>query len=171
MSILNAIIQLRRDNDYNYKKIENSFIPANGEVVLVDTARDGLRAKIGDGHSTFAQLKFTDEDLRSMIMHGYLYNNSFYKDNLHNNLMQGLVNKLYIDDESRKLYYFDGQQYIAVQDNFVPATSEVSGTVKLYTATGYNIDGTMTQKAITDELDLRYKATIDSNDELLVFSF
>jgi hypothetical protein len=29
----------------------------------------------------------------------------------------------------------------------------------------------MTQKAITDELDLRYKASIDSDDELLVFSF
>jgi hypothetical protein len=29
----------------------------------------------------------------------------------------------------------------------------------------------MTQKAITDELDLRYKATIDSENELLVFSF
>jgi hypothetical protein len=29
----------------------------------------------------------------------------------------------------------------------------------------------MTQKAITDELDLRYKASIESDDELLIFSF
>jgi hypothetical protein len=57
---LNVTIQLRRDNEYNFKKVENSFIPANGEVVLVDTARDGLRAKVGDGYSTFAQLNYTD---------------------------------------------------------------------------------------------------------------
>ena len=43
--------------------------------------------------------------------------------------------------------------------------------VKLYSTTGQNIDGTMTQKAITDELDLRYKTSVDSNNELLVFSF
>ena len=53
---LNTIIQLRRDNDYNFEKVKNTFIPANGEVVLVDTARDGLRAKVGDGFSTWAQL-------------------------------------------------------------------------------------------------------------------
>jgi hypothetical protein len=54
--ILNSTIQLRRDNEYNFEKVKNSFIPANGEVVLVDTARDGLRSKVGNGVSTYAQL-------------------------------------------------------------------------------------------------------------------
>jgi len=67
MATLNAVIQLRRDNDYNFKKVENSFIPANGEVVLVDTAKDGLRAKVGDGFSTFAQLQYTDNDIRNTV--------------------------------------------------------------------------------------------------------
>ena len=40
----NGILRLRRDNDYNYARIENTFIPANGEVCLVDTANMGLRA-------------------------------------------------------------------------------------------------------------------------------
>jgi hypothetical protein len=51
---IEAILQLRRDNEYNFENIKNTFIPENGEVVLVDTARDGLRAKVGDGVSTYA---------------------------------------------------------------------------------------------------------------------
>ena len=170
-NILNAVIQLRRDNDYNFKKVENSFIPANGEVVLVDTAKDGLRAKVGDGYSTFAQLQYTDADLRNTVLHGYYYNSIFYQDALHSVPMQGMINKIYIDDSARKLYFFDGSEYITIQDTFVTATAQVPGIVKLYGTTGHNVDGTMTQKAITDELDLRYKASVDSNDELLVFSF
>lgn len=171
MNILNAVIQLRRDNDYNYKKVENSFIPANGEVVLVDTAKDGLRAKVGDGYSTFAQLQYTDADLRNTVLHGFYYQGKFYQDALHSITMSGMINKIYIDDGARKLYFFDGEQYVAVNENLVTATAEVPGIVKLYDTTGQNLDGTMSQKAITDELDLRYKAEIDSDNELLVFSF
>lgn len=171
MNILNAIIQLRRDNDYNFEKVKNSFIPANGEVVLVDTATDGLRAKVGDGYSTFAQLEYTDADLRNTVLHGYFYNNIFYKDIAHTVLLKNMINKIYIDDASRRLYFYDGTEYIAIQDNLVTATAQTAGVVKLYGTTGQNTDGTMTQKAITDELDLRYKASIDSNNELLVFSF
>ena len=171
MNILNAVIQLRRDNDYNFKKVENSFVPANGEVILVDTAKDGLRAKVGDGYSTFAQLQYTDTDLRSTVLHGYFYKEVFYQDAIHSVPMTGMINKIYIDDAARKLYYFDGSKYTTIQDTLVTATAEIPGVVKLYGTTGQNVDGTMTQKAITDELDLRYKASIDSNNELLVFSF
>jgi len=90
---------------------------------------------------------------------------------MHTIPMARMMNKIYIDDSARKVYYFDGTNYICIQDHFVNATSDIPGIVKLYNETGYNIDGTMTQKAITDELDLRYKAEIDSNNELLVFSF
>ena len=171
MNILNAVIQLRRDNDYNFKKVENSFIPANGEVVLVDTAKDGLRAKVGDGYSTFAQLQYTDADLRNTVLHGYFYQGNFYRDVTHGNIMTGMINKIYIDDTARKLYFFDGSQYNLINADIVTASAQTPGVVKLYGTTGQNTDGTMTQKAITDELDLRYKASIDSNDELLVFSF
>ena len=171
MNILNAVIQLRRDNDYNFKKVENSFIPANGEVVLVDTAKDGLRAKVGNGYSTFAQLQYTDADLRNTVLHGYLLNNVFYRDINHGTAMTGMINKIYIDDGTRKIYYFDGTNYVNIQDSLVTASAQIPGMVKLYGETGYNTDGTMTQKAITDEFDLRYKASIDSNNELLVFSF
>ena len=50
------------------------------------------------------------------------------------------------------------------------ASSIEAGAVKLYATTGYNTDGTMTQKAITDELDLRFKTNVDEDNELLVFT-
>ena len=46
--MLKTIIRLRRDNDYNYAKIKDTFIPASGEVCLVDTAKQGLCAVVGD---------------------------------------------------------------------------------------------------------------------------
>lgn len=168
---LNTIIQLRRDNDYNFEKVKNTFIPANGEVVLVDTARDGLRAKVGDGFSTWAQLPYTDADLRNAVLHGYLFNNQFYYEAAHQTIITGMINKIYIDDATRKIYFFDGSQYVNIQESLVTATAQTPGVLKLYGETGQNTDGTMTQKAITDELDLRYKANIDSDNELLVFSF
>lgn len=172
MTTLNAVIQLRRDNDYNFKKVENSFIPANGEVILVDTAKDGLRAKVGNGFSTFAQLQYTDNDIRNTVQQGYYFDNLFYKTETKQTILQGMINKIYIDIPTRKLYYYNGQEYILINSNNMPiATSEEPGIIKLYNTTGDAVDGTMTQKAISDELDLRYKASVDSDDELLIFSF
>lgn len=171
MTALNAVIRLRRDNDYNFEKIKNSFIPANGEVVLVDTARDGLRAKVGDGYSTWAQLNYTDSDIRNTVQQGYYDNGKFYRDVTKQTISPAMINKIYIDIPTRKLYYYNGEEYVIVNGNFPNASPLEAGMVKLYNVTGYNTDGTMTQKAITDELDLRYKANIDSDNELLIFSF
>ena len=171
MKTLNAIIQLRRDNEYNFEKIKNSYIPLNGEIVLVDTASNGLRAKVGDGVSTYAQLTFTDEDIRNAVLHGYYVEGAFYKTINKDGLIPFMTNKMYIDDSTRKIYFYNGMEYVPIQTTFTTASEIEPGLVKLYDNTGYNIDGTMTQRAITSELDLRYKATIDNGNELLVFSF
>ena len=81
-----------------------------------------------------------------------------------------MINKIYIDDSLRKLYFYNGIQYELINATYTTATNAEPGLVKLYTETGQNIDGTMTQKAITDELDLRYKTTLDNENELLIFS-
>jgi len=166
---IEAILQLRRDNEYNFENIKNTFIPENGEVVLVDTARDGLRAKVGDGVSTYAQLQFTDEDIRNAVLHGYLLDGDFYKTINKDGLIKPMINKIFIDDSTRKIYYYDGEEYKNIQTTFTTASDVTPGLVKLYNTTGYNVDGTMTQKAITDELDLRYKTSI--NEETLIFTF
>lgn len=74
--MINAVLRLRRDNDYNYDKIKSTFIPANGEICLVDTAKEGLRAVCGDGKSTFAELSF----LNDFIQKGYYFEGNFYSD-------------------------------------------------------------------------------------------
>lgn len=81
-----------------------------------------------------------------------------------------MVNKVYIDKTTRNIYYFNGESYEKLTNNYPTASADTPGVVKLYSTTGQNTDGTMTQKAITDELDLRYKAEIDGENELLIFS-
>ena len=81
---LNSRIQLLRDNDYNYEKVKDIFVPKKGEPILVDTSRNGLRAKIGDGKSTYAQLPFVDEDMaKNILVRGYYEDNNFYEDAAH----------------------------------------------------------------------------------------
>lgn len=167
-TIFEAVIRLRRDNDYNFERIKDTFIPANGEVVLVDTATDGLRAKVGNGYNTFAELQFTDEDVRNTVQQGYFDNGIFYRDITKATPAVGMVNKIYIDKPTRNIYYFNGEAYVPVGGSIVSASSEQPGIMKLYNTTGQNIDGTMTQKSITDELSLRIKMDVDASDELLI---
>ena len=171
MGVLSARIQLRRDNDYNYEKIKDTFVPANGEIILVDTANDGLRAKVGDGYSTYAQLNYIGEDYRNPVQYGYLINGQFYKNIDQVIKIKSMPNKIYINLYNQTLYYFNGIKYVQIQTTIFPTASATeAGILKLYSTTGYNTDGTMTQKAITNELDLRYKTTVDSDNELLIFS-
>ena len=169
MRQMNAIISLRRDNETNFEKIKNSFIPANGEIVLVDTS-NGLRAKVGTGTISYANLPFTDVIARNAVTNGYLDKGVFYTDVSKTQIVNGSIGKIYIDNAHSKIYYYDGEQYINIQDTLTLATAEKAGTVKLYNTLGQNIDGTMTQKAITDEFNTRYKTSVKSEEELLIFS-
>lgn len=168
--IIEATIRLRRDNDYNYEAIKNTFIPANGEVVLVDTVKDGLRAKVGDGYSTYAELQFTDEDIRNTVQQGYFENGQFYRDPAKQTPSQKMLNKIYIDKPTRRIYYYNGLEYVPAEANLTTASSDMPGLMKLYNTIGQNVDGTMTQKSITDELNQRIKTDVDAEEELLIFS-
>jgi hypothetical protein len=42
--------------------------------------------------------------------------------------------------------------------------------LKLYNEVGYNTDGTMTQKAITEELDTKVELSLKEEEELIIFS-
>ena len=162
---LNTILQLRRDNDYNYKRIENKFIPANGEICLVDTATMGLRVVCGDGVSTFAQLPFCD----SKLIKGTYKSGSFY--NKENEVIQPLTSDIYLDTSAYDLYIYNGSNYEILNDLPI-ANEEVAGVTKLYDSIGYNEDGTMTQKAITEELNQKIEVSFSpEDDELLIFSY
>ena len=168
---IEAVIRLRRDNDYNFEPIKNTFVPASGEVILVDTASDGLRAKVGDGYSTYAELQFTDNDLRNAALQGYYDNGVFYADAQKNTPLVGMINKIYIDKDTSTVWYYNGVAYVSTAGSSVSnASSATSGIMRLYNTTGQNTDGTMTQKSITDELDLRYKASVNTSNEELIFT-
>lgn len=166
-------LALRRDNDYNYKKIENTFIPINGEVCLVDVAGYGLRAKVGNGVHTFAQLPYTDEtilqNINSLIIKGYFYQGKFYVDTGHTELLEGVTGRIYIDAVSGKLYTYNGVNYETSNGNLPNATAEIAGAVKLYDQIGQNIDGTMTQRAITNELNEKFEMDVIEEEEMIVF--
>lgn len=166
-------IALRRDNDYNYKKIENTFIPENGEVCFVDVAGYGLRTKVGDGVSTFAQLPYADEtilqNINSLIVKGYFYQGNFYYDAAHTTLLETMIGRIYVDAVSSKLYTYNGIGYETQNSSLPNATAEIAGAVKLYDSVGFNTDGTMTQKAITNELNEKFEMDVVKEEEMVIF--
>lgn len=163
MKTINTIIQLRRDNEFNYP---TTYVPRNGEVLLIDTPTKGLQVKVGNGTSTFTQLDYYASDI---IVRGYYFEDKFYSDNNHENLITGSNLKIYVDISTSRLYIYNEEQYTII--NTVPyASSTDAGILKLYDTTGSNTDGTMTQKSITDQLNTKVSVTIEEENELAIFS-
>ena len=165
---INATFRLRRDNDYNYAKIKDTFIPANGEICLVDTARSGLRAVCGDGVSTFGQLEYIGESFKQ----GY-YDHVTEKFYTNKNLTAEVdkrENVIYLDIDTNQIYYWANDSYHIIESHLPQASETVLGVLKLYNNVGYNTDGTMTQKAITEELDTKVELSLKEDEELVIFS-
>lgn len=166
-------VALRRDNDYNYKKIENTFVPINGEVCLVDVAGYGLRAKVGNGINTFAQLPYTDDALLqtidSLIIKGYYYQGKFYKDAAHTELLTDIVGRIYIDAITSKIYTYNGLEYSAFLNSLPNATASIAGIMKLYDVKGQNVDGTITQRLFTEEINEKFEMDVIEEEEMIIF--
>ena len=167
--MINAILRLRRDNDYNYAKIKDTFIPANGEICLVDTARSGLRAVCGDGVSTFGQLEYIGESFQQAYW-DHITETFYYDKKLTQEITNKKENVLYLDIDSSQLYYYTGFEFKLIEMNLPTASETVLGVLKLYDSTGDNIDGTMTQRAITEELDTKVELSLKEDEELEIFS-
>lgn len=172
--ILKTRISLRRDTEANWNLVQNSFTPLVGEICFIDTERRGLRAKVGDGVKTLAQLPFTDEqiiaDINDIVVRGYYFNGDFYTDTTYTTLVPKAINKVYIDEITNVIYTYNGQRWISVNDTLPTASDSIVGVMKLYSTQGQNTDGTMTQKKITDSIeDIEF--SIDEEDsECLVLN-
>lgn len=165
--IFNSIICLRRDNDYNYKKIQETFIPKKGEVCLVDTAAEGLQVICGDGVHKFSELEYSF----SLLIKGYFYNDLFYKDGAYLEPINGSSKKLYVDNNSGMIFiYNENTQKFISPTNIVNASDTEKGILKLYSTLGKNTDGTINQKTITDELEKKVELSYDVKEELLIFT-
>lgn len=161
---------LRRDNDYNYDQYPE-YIPLKGEVLLVDVVGKGLQAKVGDGVTTYANLPYQFEDTASSpVAVGYYKDGKLYKDNTYTEEITPVVGKIYIDQITSKILSTDGETFGGLEATLPTATTVMPGLVKLYDTTGNNVDGTMTQKAITDKLNTKVEAEVNSSDETLILS-
>ena len=67
------------------------------------------------------------------------------------------------------MYIYNGEQYTII-NTVSYASSTDAGILKLYDTTGSSTDGTMTQKAITDELNTKVSVTVEEENELAIFS-
>ena len=167
--MFNGVIRLRRDNDFNYAKIGDTFVPASGEICLVDTARKGLMAVCGDGVTSFNELEYIGE----VIVKGYWNDDLFYSDREYSTPISGLDNKVYIDLNTNRVYHYYEDKFVLCGDEkgtLPSANATTPGVMKLYNTVGYNEDGTMTQKAITDELDDKVEITLNVEEELIIFT-
>lgn len=171
---LQTIIQLRRNTEAYFELIKNSYLPLNGEVVLVDTASNGIRVKVGDGVHYYADLDYADLDLRAqatgIVVRGYFYNGTFYTDIEHTITVVPYGYKIYIDIETLYVYTYNPEEAKYECLNYIPeASHEVAGIAKLYNETGNNTDGSMTQSSISTELGRKFEIAADS-DEGLIFT-
>ena len=162
-----VVFKLRRDNDYNYEKVKDSFIPKKGEICLVDTARQGLCVIVGDGVSTYGSLEYEN----TIFQRVYFSGGKIFKDADGIQEITPNENKIYIDaNNTNDLYYYNGVEFVLIGPGSLPtASAETAGIMKLYSTTGENVDGTMTQKAITDELNTKVSASVNLEDETVVF--
>lgn len=155
--VINTVIKLRYDQDYNYQRVGNTFIPAKGEVCLVNTSNSGLRALVGDGQKTYNQLDYVDY----IFFKGYFDGEVFWKEEEFVNELEKNINKIYIAlNSNNDLYIYNGENYEKLY-NLPYANSKTAGVVKLYDEVGNNTDGSMTQRAITEELEKKVETSIE----------
>ena len=161
-------ISLRRDNDYNYNKVGEKFIPKKGEVCLVDTEFYGLRVKVGNGVDNFKTLSYQDNN-NNVILNGYFLNNKFYTDSTYTKELEQGINHLYIDKNSNgSIFVWTGTEFRNVAPE---ATDTVAGLVKLYNTKGQNIDGSVTQQLFTSEIDQKIEMEVDLGEETIIFGY
>ena len=155
--VINTVIKLRYDQDYNYQRVGNTFIPAKGEVCLVNTSNSGLRVLVGDGQKTYNQLDYVDY----IFFKGYFDGKVFWKEEEFVNELEKNINKIYIAlNSNNDLYIYNGENYEKLY-NLPYANSKTAGVVKLYDEVGNNTDGSMTQRAITEELEKKVETSIE----------
>lgn len=165
-------VRLWKDTDENFESIKDSLIPLDGEIIIVETADDGIRYKVGNGKTTYADLPFADQTIRDqlsgIVVQGYYHDGQFFTSTAYDIKIVPYSYKLYIDLPDDKIYYYsdDDNSYHSLVD-LPTASSTKAGIMKLYDTTGDNEDGTMTQKSITSEIAKKFAVTAGTDEDLI----
>jgi phage gp36-like protein len=142
-----------------------SLIPDNAAYCRISSNVDSASLAYGNLKLAFGRLPY----VRNLVgPNGRMYPNAFgeidinpvlpislmertsYADMVATN---GKPGQLYVTKDTNTLYRFDPSEnvYVIVSDGFVVGGGDgTGGGQKLYAGTGQNVDGSMTQKAVTD---------------------
>lgn len=126
--------------------------PLRGEPVW---ETDTNKLKIGDGSSNYEDLPYISGDGSSssdIVVFGYYdkENDVFWKEETKINALPRLTTRLYIDRATMLVYDLQDNNYTLL---IALANQNTYGLSRLYETTGQNVDGSMTQKAVTDSFN------------------
>ena len=161
--VLKTTFLLRRGYESAWER--NNPVLACGEPGFVI---DKNALKIGDGITAWKDLEYVNDK-----------NGGIFNADSHLNFpATGSPNIIYKAELEKIIYQWNSptQVYetlneISIEDSVPPASSDLPGILKVYDSIGSNVDGAMTQKAITDELNTKVELTLKEDEELVVFSF
>lgn len=149
---MNAVLRLRRDNENNFKR--SNIVLQAGEAAIVYTPFQGTQVKIGDGHSTFNELKYENFGL---LARGFKTSNNTFLETDNETVIDPENHILFLDLNTGFLYYWDfnDNEYKYASGSLVPtATDAIEGIMKLYnTINGENTDGAVTQRAVKEAIE------------------
>ena len=100
------------------------------------------------------------------------HNGKFYYDVEYAEQIPAIGWAIYLDLITYQLFCYNGDEFVQVSGvsaNIELATEETAGIVKMYNSVGENTDGTMTQFAITKELDEKVELVLDEDNEMVIF--
>ena len=159
-TVYTTTFQLRRGNASVWEK--NNPVLSRGEPGFeIDTNR----LKIGDGSTAWNDLCYVGDSIQK----GYFHEGAFYSDSTLSVEMNPSTIKVYIDLKNGQMYHYTGTNYQKIEGN-LPVASDINpGIFKVYSTTGDNEDGTMTQKAITAALNRKVEVDVDDTGEILIF--
>lgn len=103
-----------------------------------------------------------------IILLGYFYNDKFYEDNSHTTELAQKENKLYIDIDTNKIYYFKSNGFKETTVSLPNASSENAGVSKIYAKQGTQEDGSITQKFFTESFNNLILTVDEKDSECLV---
>ena len=150
---------------------KSNAVPLKGEIVYDQTNH---KMKIGDGTSTFAQLdyadKFTQQKIESVNVRGYYYNGEFYVNKTHTEKYVPYTYKLYIDNDTREIYSYNGTNY-EICSMVEYATPEKAGVAKLYDSLGNAKDGSITQDCATKNFNKKVEMELEEETLILTDNF
>lgn len=164
MSTIKSIQLKRGTKAALIKNLVGDAKPLRGEP-LWET--DTNKLKIGDGVNNYEDLPYITGDgstSSDLVRIGYYDSEAdvFWKEQTKVNALPRLTTSLYLDKASTFVYYLQDNKYTEL---FGLANKNTYGLSKLYDSTGQNIDGSITQKALTDSFN--NIVDVSEEDELL----